>query len=631
MEKRLRVFSVLGLVAMLFITLVAASPATLPAPGTPRVAATAESGELSVTWGASQGAQFYMVGWANLEEVAQMTGAGREWADAFHFVTIPAQYTSHEIAGLKPDTAYLVIIGASNTRYGGSGLTWSPWSQPATTAGQHGAGFCPITGLQIPEGGYLAVGDTQRWTDATFKLTSATSPETNTLSGIAFQPNEGDRYLELCGTAYNGGGLRTFLAGYDNNLSTDAGIGFVEHTEGADWLDAGLIAQGATVSACDLWMIPEAATTAVYAVLDTASEAVLFRIDLTALSETAAAPAAEPPIAQPVAAATQRHIAEKRVMLDLINAEREKAGVPPVTLGANVAAQYHAESNAENCVTGHWGVDGLTPYMRYSLAGGYQGNAENASGYRFCATSSDNYTPIADITDRVRKHMDGYMASEGHRENLLGPHHRKVNIGLAWNRYQLWSVQHFEGDYFDFHTLPAISGDTLTFSGSTKNGARWADDLAPQIYHHEPPHALSHYQLSQTRCYEYGEPAAFLRPPPPPGSFYPNVPTIITVTPNCRNPYHYPAEAPQAGFPVAVSVDAFEHTSVEWWITASSWRETQQSISATVDVGSLLDRNGPGVYSLLLWGYIDDDPVVVAEYSIFHGVTPPDTYGSNGE
>ena len=56
-------------------------------------------------------------------------------------------------------------------------------------------------------------------------------------------------------------------------------------------------------------------------------------------------------------------------MLELINSERTRAGIPPVTLGDNIAAQLHAESSLANCFSGHWGADGLKPYMRYSLGG----------------------------------------------------------------------------------------------------------------------------------------------------------------------------------------------------------------------------------------------------------------------
>ena len=46
-------------------------------------------------------------------------------------------------------------------------------------------------------------------------------------------------------------------------------------------------------------------------------------------------------------------------MLELINAERVKAGVGPVVLGNNIAAQLHATDALENCYFSHWGLNGL--------------------------------------------------------------------------------------------------------------------------------------------------------------------------------------------------------------------------------------------------------------------------------
>ena len=85
----------------------------------------------------------------------------------------------------------------------------------------------------------------------------------------------------------------------------------------------------------------------------------------------------------------QRFLDGKQFMLGLINEERKKAGVPDVSLGDNNAAQIHVENSISDCVSGHWGTDGLGPPMRYSLAGSYQSNGENASGYDYCLTDED--------------------------------------------------------------------------------------------------------------------------------------------------------------------------------------------------------------------------------------------------
>ena len=36
-------------------------------------------------------------------------------------------------------------------------------------------------------------------------------------------------------------------------------------------------------------------------------------------------------------------------------------------------------------------MDGLKPYMRYSLAGGYQANGENGSGLNYCIKAGDGF------------------------------------------------------------------------------------------------------------------------------------------------------------------------------------------------------------------------------------------------
>ena len=166
-------------------------------------------------------------------------------------------------------------------------------------------------------------------------------------------------------------------------------------------------------------------------------------------------------------------------MLELINEERVAAGLSPVVLGDNIAAQLHAESAIKNCFGSHWGIDGLKPYMRYSLAGGYQSNGENWHGLAYCIKASDGYSPIGNVKWGVRDAMDGWMDSPGHRRNILRSKHKKVNIGLAWDRYNFGAIQHFEGHYVEYGTLPTIEGRILTLSGEVKNGAKFSflDDL----------------------------------------------------------------------------------------------------------------------------------------------------------
>ena len=64
------------------------------------------------------------------------------------------------------------------------------------------------------------------------------------------------------------------------------------------------------------------------------------------------------------------------------------------------------------------------------------------------------------------------------------------------------------------------------------------------------------------------------------------------------------------------------------WITAETWNVTGDSFSVTVDLSDVIDEHGPGVYSIIVWGTIGGERVVISEYSMFYQVTPPDTYSA---
>ncbi len=324
-------------------------------------------------------------------------------------------------------------------------------------------------------------------------------------------------------------------------------------------------------------------------------------------------------------------------MLGLINAERRRAGLNTVILGDNIAAQLHAESALDNCVSSHWGLDGLKPYMRYSLAGGYQSNGENGHGLDYCIRASDGYSAHSGIRREIDQAMDGWMSSLGHRRNLLDPYHRKVNIGIVWDKYNTVMYQHFEGDYVQYDWLPAISNGVLSFSGVTKNGVRFdrKRDLSVQIHYDRPPHELTRGQVARTYCYGSGRRVAGLRQPLTGNSYYPTDAFDDTYDP-CPDPYDVPPDAPaprshseahrawqeaynasQSREPQSIAVP---------WITASEWTASDTSFAVKADIGEILNQYGDGIYTVLVWGDFVGVREVISEYSIFHGVTPPDTY-----
>ena len=336
-------------------------------------------------------------------------------------------------------------------------------------------------------------------------------------------------------------------------------------------------------------------------------------------------------------------------MLTLINAEREKAGVDPVILGDNIAVQLHAESSLENCVSSHWGVDGLKPYMRYSLAGGYQSNGENGLGSSYCITASEGYRAIGSIDVEISDGMESWMDSAGHRRNILDPWHKKVNIGLAWDRYNFVAAQHFEGDYVEYKELPVIENGVLTMSGTVRHGGTFEEDsdLGVQIYFDPPPYSLTRGQVSRTYCYDAGRPVTGLRPPLT-GNWYYSENEFTSTHQPCPNPYDVPSDVPgpsshdeahefwraayeasqaRAGKSITAPwITALEWSTSEFEIIDNQWVENKGVFSVKVDLNDVLMEHGEGVYSLILWGKIGGEDVVISEYSIFHGIAPPDTY-----
>ena len=335
--------------------------------------------------------------------------------------------------------------------------------------------------------------------------------------------------------------------------------------------------------------------------------------------------------------AGQSNLEEKQFMLELINRERKKAGVPEVTLGNNRAAQLHAEASLAGCFSSHWGMDGLKPYMRYTLAGGQQSNGENVRGLDYCIRESDGYRQNDTPQNEISQAMTGLMDSPGHRRNILRPSHRRVNIGLAWDPHNFKVVQHFEGGHIEYSRVPAIRNSILSMSGWTKNGAqaRNEKDIGFQVSYDPPPHPLTRGQISRTYCYGPGSPVALLRMPLTGRRYYKDDQASMKHS-RCPDPYAVSPDAPGPNSPKEAhefwqsaydaSQNRKERTVTVPWITTSEWTISGDQFSVTADLSNVLQQHGGGVYTVIVWARTGKERIVVSEYSIFHGVTPPSGY-----
>ena len=338
----------------------------------------------------------------------------------------------------------------------------------------------------------------------------------------------------------------------------------------------------------------------------------------------------------------ERYVEGQRLMLMLINQQRDLAGREPLVLGDNQAAQLHAEASLRNCSVSHWAADGLKPYMRYSLAGGYQYNTENVSGSTYCPDASKGYLPGPSIEDEIREAMRGFMASPGHRANLLDRWHRKVNIGLAWDEYSFVAVQHFEGNLVEYDQMPSIEEGVLLISGTARREVIFEadEDLGISVIYDPPPHPLTRGQLSRTYCYDLGLPVASLRPPLTGDWYY--IEDEISESyqaETCPNPYDIPSSSSAPRTPEEAeeqfekarisSLARVNHSVTIPWVTASDWTISGQDFAVAAELGDMLAEHGSGVYTVVVWGKQGSEDVIISVYSIFHELDPPDTYGSH--
>ncbi len=314
--------------------------------------------------------------------------------------------------------------------------------------------------------------------------------------------------------------------------------------------------------------------------------------------------------------------------LTLINDARTDAGVTELTLDTNPAAQSHAEQSRDACTRGHWGTDGMKPYMRYTLAGGDQYSAENVFAIDFCPEDLGNYG-LETPREQIDFAMDRFMNSPGHRRNILNPHHRKVGIGITYRPPTIWFVQLFVGDYIEYDTKPTIDSGILTLSGQTKNGAHVSSETGTiAIYYDPPPEPLTRGQLSRTYCYSNGLAIAGIRPPPGDDWSYVEDETTIDVDSlQCPDPYNIPSDAaPPSSNDEAqdnwrqaldLSLDRTTRELTYPWITALEWTSDSDNFTISADITDLLTRHGDGVYTTLLWAEIADERIPISEYSIF--------------
>lgn len=107
-------------------------------------------------------------------------------------------------------------------------------------------------------------------------------------------------------------------------------------------------------------------------------------------------------------------------LLQLLNAERQKIGAPPLRISSQLAqaAQRHADDMANNNFLSHEGSDGSTMESRIQ-----------ETGYAFSAIAEN----VAGGQPTPESVIQTWLNSSGHRRNMLNPEYTEIGIGYATN------------------------------------------------------------------------------------------------------------------------------------------------------------------------------------------------------
>lgn len=125
-----------------------------------------------------------------------------------------------------------------------------------------------------------------------------------------------------------------------------------------------------------------------------------------------------------------------RAVIKLTNIERAKLGLSALTFDPNCtrAAQDHATDTGKNRIRGHVGSDGSQLQERYQ---------RYSSDFSML---SENWAYLMDPSAQTltpARLVASWMASPGHKANILDPTAKKMGVGLYRQGAELYAVQCF--------------------------------------------------------------------------------------------------------------------------------------------------------------------------------------------
>lgn len=163
-------------------------------------------------------------------------------------------------------------------------------------------------------------------------------------------------------------------------------------------------------------------------------------------------------------------------MLELINTDRAAVGLQPLEIdaAAEVVAQAHADEMVAFGYLSHWNLDGFGPDWRYSRSGERDAVQESIAGYSLSnhADSTDasfDWTRVVDDVHQALRNDAQYG------QNMLGPDHTHVGLGLAVNQVtgQVRIAQEFVNRLVSIDPIPTrvLRGERIVVKGRLLDGS----------------------------------------------------------------------------------------------------------------------------------------------------------------
>ena len=193
----------------------------------------------------------------------------------------------------------------------------------------------------------------------------------------------------------------------------------------------------------------------------------------------------------------------KLQQLELINSSRRKHNAPPVKfdiLASRVANSISREA-AINAYVGHWNMKGEKPYQRYSLAGGVDHVAENASGVS--TTGSFNQSP-ASILELMEESHQAFMAekkpADGHKQTVINKLHNYVGLGVYITETEFRYYELYIDRYYTFGPVPDRVSPGESVSIYCHPGKGVYINLV-MVYYEKAPSAMKPREISSRPYY----------------------------------------------------------------------------------------------------------------------------------